>query len=248
MPVSSLTPYEKNHLLKYGFDPEAIASYGKMPVEYITGYTSFCSNDFIVNNSVLIPRVETEDLVEKIISIYSEHKEKLSFLEVGTGSGALGLSILKKLLEKYIEVSCTLTDVSPKALEVTKKNIDNLVKKEHQDKINIIKSDLLENISSLEKYDFCVANLPYIPSFRISKLSSSVKNFEPILALDGGGDGLDIIKKLLKELQEKSFTGNVFLEVDDTHTEEKLENIDQVILKKVWNDSFGKNRFAWFII
>ncbi|MBT4651980.1 MAG: peptide chain release factor N(5)-glutamine methyltransferase [Candidatus Pacebacteria bacterium] len=248
MPVSSLTPYEKNQLLKYGFDPEDIAFYGKMPVEYITGYTSFYNNNFIVNSNVLIPRVETEDLVEKIISIYSKHKGKLSFLEVGTGSGALGISIFKNLLNKGVETSCILSDVSAEALEVTKKNIDNLVKEDNQSKINIIKSDLVENISALDEYDFCVANLPYIPHERISRLDSSVKDFEPILALDGGADGLDLIKKLLKELQEKDFSGNVFLEVDDTHTKEKLESIDQVSLKEVWNDSLGKNRFAWFVV
>ena len=239
MSVRILTPYEKNHLLHFGFKLDEIVKYGDMPVEYITGFAKFFNQYFVVNKNVLIPRIETEELVERIVDEYKDRKT-VHFLEVGTGSGAIGISIFNKLSDLGVNVSCVLSDISSKALLVTQKNIGNLIEK--KDSIRLIESDLLSNIDNLE-FDFCVANLPYIPSFRINNLSASVKDFEPILALDGGEDGLALIKKLIKELTKKKFTGNVFLEVDDTHDHNALLSINGE-LKDAWKDSFDKNRFA----
>ncbi len=245
MPVRLLTPFEKNHLLKFGVNPEKIIDYGEMPVEYITGQAQFLNDYFVVNQNVLIPRVETEELVEKIIEIYQTKKE-IRFLEIGTGSGAIGLSLFNKFLSFGIKVSCVLTDVSNSALEVAKTNLNNLVDQKQQTKIQLLQSDLLANIQEVN-FDFCVANLPYIPSVRLESLAGSVKDFEPHLALDGGVDGLAVIKRLVTELKERGFQGDVFLEVDDSHTQEKLGDLT-VIIQDVWLDSFAKNRFVRLMI
>lgn len=244
MSVRIFTPVEKNHLLKFGFNLTNLAPYGEMPVEYITGKAQFLHNYLTVNQQVLIPRVETEELVEKIVKLYQD-QTKISFLEVGTGSGAIGLSLFKIFSALGIEVNCTLTDISPTALQVAQENLNNLIKTNQQDKIKLVQSDLLTSLNEVE-FDFCVANLPYIPTARLKNLAPSVKDFEPQLALDGGADGLMIIKKLLTELQAKNFQGDLFLEVDDTHTKEKLFELG-FNLKEVWSDSLGNNRFAWFI-
>ncbi|MCC6711333.1 MAG: peptide chain release factor N(5)-glutamine methyltransferase [Candidatus Pacebacteria bacterium] len=245
MPVRLLTPFEKNHLLKFGFNPEKIIDYGEIPVEYITGQAKFLNDYFVVNQNVLIPRVETEELVEKIIEIYQTKKE-IRFLEIGTGSGAIGLSLFNKFLSFGVQVSCVLTDVSNVALEVAKTNRNNLVDQEKQANIQLLQSDLLENLKEVN-FDFCVANLPYIPSARLGALPVSVKDFEPHLALDGGIDGLAVIKRLVIELKERGFQGDVFLEVDDSHTQEKLDDLT-VIIQDVWLDSFAKNRFVRLMI
>jgi len=239
MSVRILTPYEKNHLLHFGFELDKIVDYGDMPVEYIVGFVKFFNQYFIVNKNVLIPRIETEELVDRIVREYKD-KKIVHFLEVGTGSGAIGISIFQKLFDLGITISCVLSDISSEALSVAQKNIDNLVEK--KDSIKLVESDLLSNIDSLE-FDFCVANLPYIPSSRINQLSASVKDFEPLLALDGGEDGLMLIKKLINELTEKKFVGDVFLEVDDTHDYQSILSVGGE-LKEIWKDSFDKNRFA----
>jgi len=127
---------------------------------------------------------------------------------------------------------------------VAQKNINNLVEKKQS--IKLVESNLLSNIDDLE-FDFCVANLPYIPSSRINQLDESVKDFEPLLALDGGEDGLILIKKLIRELTEKKFVGDVFLEVDDTHDDQIILSVGGE-LKDIWKDSFNKNRFAYIKI
>ncbi len=244
MPVRLLTPVEKNHLLRFGFDPAKIINFGEKPVEYITGFARFIDQDLVVDQNVLIPRVETEELVEKIVDIYCDDK-KLKFLEVGTGSGAIGLTIFRKLRAKGFDVEAQLTDVSEQALLVAGKNLARLIKKQDQAKIKLTQADLLEGVENLTQFDFCVANLPYIPTQRINQLASSVKDFEPVLALDGGVDGLRVIGKLITQLEAKKFNGKLFLEVDDTHDDKKLTNLTSGF-ETVWPDQFGKNRFASF--
>jgi release factor glutamine methyltransferase len=245
MPVRLLTPFEKNHLLKFGFKPDDISKYGEMPVEYITGQAQFLNNYFVVNQNVLIPRVETEELVEKIVELNLK-KKKIKFLEIGTGSGAIGISLFKQFLSGGVEVSCVLADVSAKALTVAGENLNKLLVPEQQNKVQLIQSDLLVNLQATD-FDFCVANLPYIPSARIVSLPVSVREFEPELALDGGEDGLVLIKRLVTELEKKGFHGDVFLEVDDSHTQEKLVELAAKI-QEVWLDSFAKNRFVHLTI
>ena len=158
----------------------------KEPMAYIFKNKEFWSKDFFVNRNTLIPRPETELLCENIIKIF--RNKNLYVLDMGTGSGCIILSILTELKGvKGIGI-----DISRKAIEVAKKNSNKLGLNERVKFFN--KS--LENIHGC-KFDLIVSNPPYIRTLDINNLSDEVKNFEPKIALDGGKDGLDVIKKVI---------------------------------------------------
>ncbi len=157
----------------------------RYPLQYITGTAWFYGTEYYVNESVLIPRFDTENLVELILQ---NEKESESFLDMCTGSGCIAISIKDHL--KNIKV--TASDISDKALEVAKTNANG-----HNDEITFIQSDLFENING--KYDFIVSNPPYIERDVIKTLMPEVKDYEPLNALDGGEDGLDFYKKIIEE-------------------------------------------------
>lgn len=256
--MRKFTPYETNHLLRFGFDPIKVSSEtnSEIPVEYITGRAEFKGNIFDVDKNVLIPRVETEELVDlALVELAQNVKRKtqnvLRFADIGTGSGAIGITFANELIKQKKSFTAFLSDVSMDALLLAYKNASDILKdnininfnsfKLEENNLNLIKSDLLEEYPQT-KLDIIFANLPYIPTERISKLDASVKDFEPISALDGGEDGLDLIRKLL--IQAKEYlnpSGKIYLEVDDSHTDssEFKDFYDIKILK----DSNGKNRF-----
>jgi len=156
------------------------------PVAYITGTKEFWSNDFIVNRNTLVPRPETELLIYKLISLYKN--KKINILDIGTGSGCILLSLLKELkLAKG-----TGLDIEPKAIEVAKFNAKKM-KLLNRTKLKVVD---LKNFYST-KYDLIVSNPPYIPFKDLKNLSKDIRNFEPLIALNGGNDGLDIIKKVI---------------------------------------------------
>lgn len=164
-------------------------------VAVILGHKEFFGLDFFVNENVLIPRPETELLVEEILKIAPR-----SLLDVGTGSGCVAISAKKNLPNCRIVAS----DVSPVALAVAQKNSQNLGVE-----IELIESNLLEKIlliSSLREgeengFEVIAANLPYIPDDS-REIQKSVADFEPHLALYGGADGLDLIRKLLTQISK----------------------------------------------
>ena len=156
------------------------------PVAYITGTKEFWSNDFIVNRNTLVPRPETELLIYKLISLYKN--KKISILDIGTGSGCILLSLLKELkLAKGTGI-----DIEPKAIKIAKFNAKKM-KLLNRTKLKVVD---LENFYST-KYDLIVSNPPYIPFKDLKNLSKDIRNFEPLIALNGGNDGLDIIKKVI---------------------------------------------------
>jgi release factor glutamine methyltransferase len=156
------------------------------PVAYITGTKEFWSNDFIVNRNTLVPRPETELLIYKLISLYKN--KKISILDIGTGSGCILLSLLKELkLAKGTGI-----DIEPKAIKIAKFNAKKM-KLLNRTKLKVVD---LENFYST-KYDLIVSNPPYIPFKDLKNLSKDIRNFEPLVALNGGNDGLDIIKKVI---------------------------------------------------
>ena len=165
-----------------------------LPIAYVIGYTNFYKEKYFVNSNVLIPRVDSEILVEKAIS-YVNNEKCNTMLDMCTGSGCLGISIAKNSDIKHVD----LIDISEDALLVTSKNIKgNGV----EDKCNIIKSDLFSKLKDSNiKYDMIVSNPPYINSDVILTLDESVKK-EPVIALDGGKDGMDLYRKILKEARE----------------------------------------------
>jgi len=155
------------------------------PIQYITGKQEFMKLDFFVNENVLVPRADTEILVEESLKIIRENKLKTA-LDLCTGSGAIAVSVAK-----YGDVEKVLaTDISPKALEVTNTNIDK-----HEVNVKTLESDLFGNIN--EKFDIIISNPPYIETEIIKTLAKDVKK-EPKLALDGGKDGLDIYRKIIQ--------------------------------------------------
>ena len=156
------------------------------PLAYILKNKEFWSNDFFVNRDTLIPRPETELLCENIIKIF--RNKNLYLLDMGTGSGCIILSILTELKRaKGIGI-----DISRKAIEVAKKNSNKLGLNKRVKFFN----KPLENVYGY-KFDLIVSNPPYIRSSDIKNLSEDVKKFEPKIALDGGQDGLDVIKKVI---------------------------------------------------
>ena len=158
----------------------------KEPVAYITGKKEFWKEIFLVNRDTLVPRPETELLIYKIIS-YFQYK-KINILDIGTGSGCILLSILKELNSaRGVGI-----DISQKAVKMAILN-SKILKLSKRSKFKNV--DL--NKFSIGKYDLIVSNPPYIPSWEIKNLSRDITDYEPLNALDGGVDGLDLIKKVI---------------------------------------------------
>ena len=193
------------------------------PLQYIEEYIPFYSIQINVDQRCLIPRPETEFLIE-LIKNNSDNPKKI--LDVGTGTGCIAL-MLKKL---YPESTVDACDISLEALDLAKENaaINNL-------EINLFQSDLLSDVEEVD-YDIIVANLPYIPTETLTSLKSEVVDYEPLLALDGGVDGLLYINRLIKEIEEKVIRNlTLFLEVDTSHATTVLNNLShwkQVELEK----------------
>ena len=161
------------------------------PMAYIFNEKEFMGINFYVDERVLIPRPETEELVEFIIGFIEENYrgENIQVLDIGTGSGAIALSIGKRF--KGIEVLGV--DVSKKALEVARENLNRL----KASNVSFKRSDLFENIGKEEKFSIIVSNPPYIRKDVVRNLQKDVKDFEPGLALDGGEDGLDFYRRII---------------------------------------------------
>lgn len=164
----------------------------KMPIKYILGETEFMGLDFNVEEGVLIPRGDTEILVEEVLSIIKEEDE-LNVCDLCSGSGAIGISIANYRKKINVE-EIDFYEVPEK---VTKKNI---IKHGLESRVKFIKSDLLkEPINQGKKYDVIVSNPPYIKADEISNLMDDVKKYEPHTALDGGDDGLVFYKRIIEE-------------------------------------------------
>lgn len=160
------------------------------PLEYIIGYTEFMGITFFVNENVLIPRQDTETLVEEI---YPQCGGK-RVLDLCTGSGCIGLSIAVFGMPSRL----VLSDISAEALGVAKKNLRHIVEQEEyrlSSEVVFVCGDLFEKIEGT--YDVIVSNPPYIETDIISGLMPEVRDYEPVLALHGGGDGLDFYRRII---------------------------------------------------
>ena len=161
------------------------------PVAQIINKKEFWSTNFLVGKNTLIPRPETELMVEAILKIF--RGKKINFLDVGTGSGCILLSLLKELKNS----NGTGIDISPKSINVCKMNIDKL----HLFNRTRVKCVGVQDFNN-EKFDLIVSNPPYIPSRELANLSPEIRNFEPMQALNGGIDGLDLIEKVIYKTEE----------------------------------------------
>ncbi len=172
------------------------------PCAYITGETEFMGLPFKVNKNVLIPRQDTENLIELLLE---RTKKGAKVLDLCTGSGCIGIS-----LKKYIEnSSVTMVDISEGAISIAKENAQL-----NNAEVKIIKDDVLKPSFEYEKYDLIVSNPPYIEKEVVETLEKTVKDFEPRLALDGGKDGLVFYRKIAKDFKKHLKTnGRIAFEI-----------------------------------
>lgn len=213
------------------------------PIAYIVGNREFMGLDFFVKEGVLIPRPDTEVLVEEVIKL-AKKKDAKNILDIGTGSGAITVS-----LAKYLEnVKVTSVDISDIALEIGKRNA---ISNEVDDRINFVKSDLFTNIDKETKFDIIVSNPPYIKREVIETLDKQVKDYEPYNALEGGVDGLDFYRAITKQAKNYLKKGGILayevghdqsedvsklMEIDgytNIYTLKDLQQIDRVVIGTV---------------
>ena len=163
----------------------------KEPIAYIINEKEFWSKKFHVNKNTLIPRPETELLVEDLIKIYKN--KNISLLDVGTGSGCIIISLLSELSNsKGVAI-----DISSKALEIAK---NNALLHKVENKIKFYNKSIIKLFNC--KFDLIVSNPPYIDTKNIKNLDDDIKKYEPLIALNGGNDGLDVIKKVIYKAKE----------------------------------------------
>ena len=205
------------------------------PIAYITGYKEFWKSSFKVDKNVLIPRPDTETIIEQVLKELDNYSSK-KILDIGTGSGCILISILIER-KKCFGVGI---DISKKAVKLAKYN----AKIQHIDnRIKFFNSDI-DNFYT-GKYDLIISNPPYIKHHKINDLEKDIKNHEPMVALDGGVDGFDKIRLIIK----KSSTlikkrGKLFLELGSNQTKETLKilNLNGFYKTKVIKDLASKNR------
>lgn len=182
--LNDLIPQDKVDLYK----KEVLALEEGKPLQYVLGYVNFYGNKFYIDERCLIPRFETEELVENTIKYIEKYfPNPVDIIDLGTGSGIIGLTLEKKVSTNSVD----LVDISKEALEVTKINKDNL-----NSKANLIESDFFNNIN--DKYDVIISNPPYIKDNE--EIEDIVKNNEPHLALYAGEKGLDCYEKILSNV------------------------------------------------
>lgn len=207
-----------------------------VPIEHITHQKEFMKLSFFVDKNVLIPRQDTEILVEEVINIAKKNNAK-KILDLCTGSGAIAVSLAKYLPQAEI----TAIDISNEALKIAKKNaISNNV----ENQITFISSDMFTNLNE-EKFDIIVSNPPYIKTNVIKNLDIQVQN-EPYIALDGGKDGLDFYKKIINEsYQYLKYNGYLCLEIgfdQKIDVIELIENTERFMGTYSKKDLFDNDR------
>ncbi|MDU6984752.1 MAG: peptide chain release factor N(5)-glutamine methyltransferase [Terrisporobacter othiniensis] len=213
------------------------------PIAYIVENREFMGLDFYVKEGVLIPRPDTEVLVEEVIEL-GKDKGPINILDIGTGSGAITVSLAKYLVNAKI----TSVDISDIALEIGEKNAQS---NDVDDRITFIKSDLFTNIDKDMKFDIIVSNPPYIKKEVIETLDKQVKDFEPYNALEGGIDGLDFYRAITTQGKNYLNKGGILayevghdqsedvsklMEKDgytNIYTRKDLQQIDRVVIGSV---------------
>ena len=198
------------------FNNHLIRRSKREPIAYLIGEKEFWSKKFFVNKDTLIPRPETELLVEKLVTLYK--KKRPVILDIGTGTGCIIVSLLSELKNS----TGMAVDISSKAISVAKKNA---FKFKLSDRIKFLNQHF-EDIHG-KKFDLIVSNPPYITRNGIKNLSDDIKKFEPRIALDGGNDGLDLIKKVIYKSKEiLKIKGTLALEIGN----EQINKVSKILI------------------
>lgn len=208
------------------------------PMQYTTGHQEFFGLDFEVTSDVLIPRPETELLVEKVLQLVSSSVAAPFICDVGTGSGCIAITLLHELLLNHPDTRAVAIDISEAALEVAKRNAARHSVTDH---ISFVVSDGFAALdhkdqgdredTPRELFDLIVSNPPYVADGTISSLQREVRDFEPRLALEAGVDGLSIISRLLADAGAFLQTGGYFLfEIGF----DQQQAVEQLIDRRVW--------------
>ena len=199
-----------------------------VPLEHITHQKEFMKLNFFVDENVLIPRQDTEILVEEVIKI-SKRINARKILDLCTGSGAIAVSLAKYIPESEI----TAIDISSNALKIAKKNA---ITNEVENQITFINSNMFENLNN-EKFDIIVSNPPYIKTEEIKELDAEVQK-EPQIALDGGEDGLDFYRKIIKDgYQYLKYGGYICLEIG---YDQKIDVIELIENEEKFENTYTK--------
>lgn len=216
-----------------------------IPAQYITGHQEFWGMDFIVTPAVLIPRPETEHLIETVIELANDEafaevrglKSEVRIVDVGTGSGCIAVALAKELLNAKIHA----TDISPDALEIAEANA---ARNQMQARIHFHDADLLRGIEE-NSFDFVVSNPPYVGESEEDQVQLEVRKFEPRNAVFAGETGLEVIERLIPEAQRVlKPRGWLILEISGTIAQgvrDRLKNWKEV---KITNDLQGIPRIA----
>ena len=205
------------------------------PLAHLTGIKSFWKYDFKINEKILIPRPDSEIIIEEVLDIY-KNKNNLNFLEIGIGSGCIALSILK---EKKSFLASGV-DLSRDCIKICRYNANKLGV---VNRLKLMKLDV-DNLIT-QKYDFIVSNPPYVKKFDLKKLNKEVKDFEPRLALDGGLEGLSVIRKVIKKATELiKIRGKLILEIgyDQKEPVKKILNENNFYINKIIKDLAKNDR------
>lgn len=194
--------YSKNEIILSNFDLDQInidlfnkvldRRLSKEPISKIINKKNFWKDEFYVNEFVLDPRPETEGIVEESIKLIKNKNSNIKILDIGTGSGALAISLARE----FINANIMAIDISEEAIKVANLNIKN---KKLNNQIQLRKTTL-DNIN--EKFDLIVSNPPYLTKKEIKNISYEIKNYEPLIALDGGEDGLNFYRDFSKKINK----------------------------------------------
>ena len=209
------------------------------PISKIINKKSFWKDDFYVNNFVLDPRPETEGIIEETIKIYKNNKTHFKILDIGTGSGAIAISLARE----FENAEILAIDISEDAIKVANKN----VKDRNLDKRINLKKTTFENIE--DDFDLIVSNPPYLTQKEIKNLSNEIKKFEPKIALFGGKDGLNFYREFAKKIDKNlSNGGYLILEIGASQFSDCMEIFNHSGLKfiKKSQDLQKKDRIMIF--
>ncbi|MCX6166117.1 MAG: peptide chain release factor N(5)-glutamine methyltransferase, partial [Ignavibacteriae bacterium] len=198
------------------------------PLQYILGKTNFYGYQVKLDHRVLIPRQETEILVEKILEdILKSNKDNINILEIGTGSGCIAIALSGETNKKNVKHKIIAIDISDDSLEIAKTNAEcnSILDGNIEFKVN----DFLSNSWSEFNFDYVVSNPPYIPANDLDNLDFEIKNYEPIMALTDGKDGLLFYDKIFNLYNRRINNTKIYLEIGDgqrNKVEDLLKNYD----------------------